>query len=506
MKAYEAVLAIDPDNVQAVDYLRQMYEKRRDWEKLLGLQRREAERMRPGPQRAAKFLEIAKLATERVKKPEVCIELWREVSSNDESNAEALGALAGFYERAKDFDEARKRPRAAGRASTFDATAKIQVLTKLGTIYGERLNNDEGAVGAWRALLALDPNDRRAQEALKKKYLALGRWDDLEVFYAESGKWDEFIRVLEQQEAKETNPQPKIALLFKIAQLWADKKQKLDRAAKAYEKVLELEPHNLRAAEALIPIYTRPLTTRRRWRTRSRSSSVTNERPRIAKLELYREVAALYEGKVKDPQKAFERYLAAFELAPGDARTSGDVERAAKATSRWDEVVAAYQRAIDAADAKTAKTTPPSCCVCGSVACSSSEVQRVDEALAVYRAVYEADGENAEAIAALEAALPSDHAIFRAPRHLREEARSLAAPQARRSRSTTRSRSSTRRRSKTSTRRSRPTSQVLDDEPNDVRRARRPRRALRQLGGGSRTSTCSAGGSSSTSARPSSST
>ena len=42
------------------------------------------------------------------------------------------------------------------------------------------------------------------QEALKKKYLALGRWDDLEVFYAESGKWDEFIRVLEQQEAKET--------------------------------------------------------------------------------------------------------------------------------------------------------------------------------------------------------------------------------------------------------------------------------------------------------------
>ena len=44
MKAYEAVLAIDPDHAQAVDYLRQMYEKRRDWEKLLGLQRREAER------------------------------------------------------------------------------------------------------------------------------------------------------------------------------------------------------------------------------------------------------------------------------------------------------------------------------------------------------------------------------------------------------------------------------------------------------------------------------
>ena len=48
VKAYEAVLAIDPDNGQAVEYLRQMYEKRRDWEKLLGLQRREAERMPRG--------------------------------------------------------------------------------------------------------------------------------------------------------------------------------------------------------------------------------------------------------------------------------------------------------------------------------------------------------------------------------------------------------------------------------------------------------------------------
>jgi tetratricopeptide (TPR) repeat protein len=209
VKAYEAVLAIDPDHGQAVEYLRQMYEKRRDWEKLLGLQRREADRLPPGAGRAAKFLEIAKLATERVKKPEVCIDLWQEVLSNDDVNGEALGALAGLYERAKDFEHLANILERQAEV-TFDAGAKIQVLTKLGTIYGERLNNDEGAVGAWRVLLTLDPNDRRAQDALKKKYLALGRWDDLEVFYAESGKWDEFIRVLEQQEAKESNPPAKI--------------------------------------------------------------------------------------------------------------------------------------------------------------------------------------------------------------------------------------------------------------------------------------------------------
>ncbi|MGA7124127.1 MAG: tetratricopeptide repeat protein, partial [Polyangiaceae bacterium] len=396
VKAYESVLAIDPQNAQAVDYLRQMYEKRRDWEKLLGLQRREAERLAPGPGRAAKFLEIAKLATERVKKPEVCIDLWQEVLVHDESSVEALAALAGLYERAKDFE---KLAAVLERQveTTFDPAAKIQVLAKLATIYGERLNNDEGAVNAWRALLTLDPNDRRAQDALKRKYLALARWDDLEGFYAESGKWDEFIRVLEQQEAKETNASAKSSLLFKIAELWAEKKQKPDRAAKTYEKILEIDADSLQAAEALIPLYA--AVNNSKALANAIEVKLGHERDPASKLELYRQVAALYEGKVKDPQKAFNRYLAAFELSPGDPRTSDDLERAAAATSRWDEVVSSYRRAI--ADAgRDASLSVALRLRLGQVL--ADKQHKVDEALDAYRTVYEMDGDNEEAIAALE--------------------------------------------------------------------------------------------------------
>jgi golgin subfamily B member 1 len=397
VKAYEAVIAIDPENQSAIDYLRQMYEKRRDWEKLLGLERREAERLY-GDDRARKFLEIAKLATERVKKPEVCIELWQQVLDSDPSNAEALGALGGLYERSKDFDKLVNVLEKQVEV-TYDNAAKVQILTKLGTIYGDRLNNDEGAVSAWRALLAIDPNDRKAQEALKKKYLALGRWDDLEVFYAESGKWDEFIRVLEQQEAKEASSEAKIGMLFKIAELWADKKQKNDRAARAYEKILELEPSNLRAAEALIPIYSQAGNSKAL--ANAIEVKLGHEEDVYAKLALLREVAALYEGKVKEPQKAFARYLSAFVLFPADEQTTVDVERAAKATGQWQEVQAAYSTAIeqatDSGDAGLAITLRLKL---GRVLVE--EMQQVDEALTVYRAVYDADSENAEALAALE--------------------------------------------------------------------------------------------------------
>jgi golgin subfamily B member 1 len=394
VKAYEQVLAIEPDNQTAVDYLRQMYEKRRDWEKLLGLERREADSML-GSARAAKFLEIAKLATERIKKPEVCIELWNEVLETDGSNSEALNALGQLYERSKEFDKLAAILEKQAE-HTDDNAQRVQILTKLGTIYGDRLNNDEGAVNAWRALLAIDPNDRKAQEALKKKYLAIGDWDELEVFYAESGKWDEFIRVLEQQEVKETRSDAKIRLLFKIANLWADKKQKLDRAAKAYEKVLELESSNLQAAEALIPIYS--ASGNSKALAGAIEVKLANQEASDDKVALLREVAALYETKVKDSERAFQRYLTAFTLAPSDSRSVTDLERAAGLTKGWKLVIDAYSKAID--DSVEPDTTVRLRLRSGRILVE--ELSQVDEALACYRAVYEADSENGEALSALE--------------------------------------------------------------------------------------------------------
>jgi len=398
VKCYEAVLNLDPENATAIDFLRQSYEKRRDWEKLIGLMKREASAMPEGAARGAKFLEIAKLATERVKKPEVCIELWNEVVANDAENAEALNALAGLHERQKDW-EALADVLKKQAEITFDSTAKQNVLGKLGTLYGERLNNDEAAVEAWQQLLALNPSDRKAQEALKKKYLTLGRWDDLEVFYAESGKWDEFIRVLEAQEAKETDDTAKIGLLVKTADLWLNQKQKADRAARAYEKVLSIDAMHLAAAEALVPLYQQ--ANNPKGLAGAIEVKLHHEQDADSRLLLLREVAGLYETKLKEPAKAFERYLAAFEIAPSDEQCTQDVERAARATGEWDKLVASYKSIILRADSEGDRDLGIDLRLrLGRVLVD--EVKRVDDALVEFRAVYEIDGENAQAISALE--------------------------------------------------------------------------------------------------------
>jgi len=150
-------------------------------------------------------------------------------------------------------------------------------------------------------------------------------------FYAESGKWDEFIRLLEAQEAKEKEDAAKIGLLLKVAQLWMTRRaSSIARRARTRRCSARSEP--LAAAEALIPIYANTSN----WKGLAGTIEVklAHDGGDAAKLELYARSRRSNETKLNEPKKAFERYLAAFELAPGDARCVDDVERA-RARDRW---------------------------------------------------------------------------------------------------------------------------------------------------------------------------
>ena len=59
--------------------------------------------------------------------------------------------------------------------------------------------------------------------------------------------------MLERQVESE-DPESRLELYFKIADLWQEKLEKPDRAVRAYEKVLALDENNCDAAEALIPL------------------------------------------------------------------------------------------------------------------------------------------------------------------------------------------------------------------------------------------------------------
>ncbi len=398
VRVYEKIIDVDPSDANANQYLREMYEKRRDWEKLIGLSVAQADRLDAGPERSAAYKTIAELATERVKKPEVCVGLWNVVLENDPSDVDALKALAQMHERAREYERLADVLERLVEV-TYEEAEKISLLTKLGQIVGDRLKDDARAAEAYRLLLTVSPDDRRAQEQLKRRYVALGRWDDLEVFYAESDKWDEFIRVLESNESRAETPEQRIGMLMKVGELWMTQKGKPDRAARAYEKVLSLEPNHLGAAERLIPIYVG--ANNPKGLTSAIEVKLRHCEEPFERLELLREVAGIYAERLHDKSKAFERYLEAFRIAPSDPQSRDDVERATRLTGQWDELIGAYRSAV--ADAENAGDLPMASDLrlnLGRVLVE--EAGRVDEALVEYRAVHEAEPTNPIALEALE--------------------------------------------------------------------------------------------------------
>lgn len=397
VKTFERILEEDPRNAQAAEFLEQMYEKRRDWEKLIALKKVKAESIEHAASRLAALKEIAELATERVKKPDVCVDLWVAVTKTDPDDVTALNALSQLYERKRDYEElAGVLERLVGFID--DVPEKIQILTKLGQIAGDRLKDEERAVEAYRQLLALDPEDRRAQEQLKKRYVTLGRWDDLETFYTQTGKWDEFIRVLESNEARSEDLGQRAGMLMKISELWITQKGKADRAARALEKILSLDDSHLEAAERLIPLYAN-LENHKGLSTalEVKLKHVQDTEQRVA---LLRQVAELYEGRAGSPELAFERFAEIVKLSPMDPQAHEDVERLAAATSSWPALITTLSAAIDQCEENA--DIDASAALRLRLGRVLSEQGAVDKAVEQYRAVVELQPENVAALEALE--------------------------------------------------------------------------------------------------------
>ncbi len=346
IKAYEGVLELDPSNEAALGALKGMYEKRRDWEKLIAVLKREAERLPEADAagRLARAVEIAKLAGDKLRKPAVSMQLWGEVLELDAkagptaAGAEALAELEKLFEREKDWSKLAEV--LEQQAARTDGAAQAAVLGKLGLLYTEKVKEPAKAAAAWKKLLESDASNRRAQDALKKLYLESKSWDDLEAYYAQYGKFDELVRTLERQaESEEKDTQ--IDLQFRIAVLYQEKLGKADRAMRAYERVLSVDAANERAARALIPLYEGASDAKKLAGVLEiELGGVTDAGERRPRLE---RLATLAEQQLKDKGAAFGFWLRAFKEGDDGDAVRAPLERLGGETGLWADLVEAYE-------------------------------------------------------------------------------------------------------------------------------------------------------------------
>ncbi|MCK9522586.1 MAG: tetratricopeptide repeat protein, partial [Proteobacteria bacterium] len=397
IKAFEQVLEADPHHEQAIEFLKEMYEKRRDWEKLVDVMQRQASLIDNPDERIAAVLEIARLASDKVKKPPTCIPLWEDVLQLDAENAEAMAELVQFYERGKEWEKLAVLLEKQ-LEQTMDAAEQTAIWQKLGNVYGDRIGDDDRAIVAWKALVELNPDDRRAQDQLRRRYIATQAWDELEAFYAVSEKWDELIRVLEREAEKEDlATEARISMYFKVAELYRDKRERPDRATAAYETALTVDPNNLEVAELLIPIYEEAGDEPAKLST-ALEVRLAHESDDDARLALILRIGRIAENDLSDFARAFENYFNAFSMHPADGDIQDNVERVAGQAGRWEDVAEAYRNLSENADDATQQVDFR----LRMARVLSDELNRPEEALKHHEEILAVDPQNAKAVFALE--------------------------------------------------------------------------------------------------------
>lgn len=196
------------------------------------------------PDKLQGILDAAQMLAGKGKKPEAFIK-YKEVLDADPAHPEALAWIEDYLRSKRDYAQLRDVLLASVRlqASQNEAmeTRKERLREVAGLCEGN-LRDIDGAISAWKQLLAIDRTDESARTALTRLLEKQQRWDDL-------------ANLLEQEATAESEIDTKIALEKKLALLQEQKRKDLGAAAEAWARIARLTPDDERPTQTASKLF-----------------------------------------------------------------------------------------------------------------------------------------------------------------------------------------------------------------------------------------------------------
>jgi cellulose synthase operon protein C len=281
-------------------------------------------------------LDAAQSLAQAGKRPDA-YKKFREVLEADPVHPEALSWVQDYLRTKREYAPLRDVLLAAVRAAGESVETRRDLLREVAGLCESNLRDTEGAIGAWKQLLALDRSDESARQSLTRLLERTQRWDELANLY-------------EQEENAEIDLEKKLVLQKKLATLHEAKRKDPTAAAEVWERIANLTPEDDQAIATAAKMFAKAgVLDRAAQVIASNAPSVTDGAARSALLE---RLGELYE-ELDDPARAGEAYADAAADAAGRGKLWEAAERCFVASERWDRAgQAAVQRAELDADAK----------------------------------------------------------------------------------------------------------------------------------------------------------
>jgi tetratricopeptide (TPR) repeat protein len=258
----------------------------------------------------------------------------------------------------------------------------------LAQLYEEKLTNLDAAARAWHRVDETDgAGAGDAARALQRIYESRGRFADL-------------AAAIERELALgSVEPERRLELWLRLAEIRRGRLQRLDSAAEAYEKVLEIDSHNGEALASLAEIYTtqkRSDALNRILDLRAASASVPSERAAVLSQK-----AQLLEAQneLVGAQAAFKE---AFFLDRANRAAFTAYERVCYKREDWAATMELYDAAIELVEVQRSRAYRLADLYARRGQLQLQYLQKLDEATQSYQRVLTLDPESDAAQGALE--------------------------------------------------------------------------------------------------------
>ncbi|MBC7976948.1 MAG: tetratricopeptide repeat protein, partial [Myxococcales bacterium] len=304
LTAYAAAFEADPANRDVFTAMERVAYKAERWEQIMALYDAAIEHVETGALRAYRLGDLyarrGNVQLNFLAQPEAAIASYQKVVEVDSQPEAAVKILDDLCRRRDDWQpliRAYER-----RAETQrDSQRKIEALRAAAELVRVHVKDADDSVRIDRKLLDLDPNDLDAATALEQ-------------FYEDKQDSTGLIEILKVRLQHVDSEGASVELLKRIARVSEEGARDVATATEHYQKVLELQPENRDALDALGRIYE----STERWAelievTRKQIKVTTD---RNTKALLYFRCGSVMEAKFGREHDALRFYDAAIKTSP----------------------------------------------------------------------------------------------------------------------------------------------------------------------------------------------
>ena len=397
---YRSVLEADPTHGGALESLDALLEMQEEWKPLLEVVQRRAE-LEDDPQ-ARRYLlfRCAVLCRDALDDLDEAILNFEQVLTLDQRDPEAIEALDDLYTRTARWPDLSQLLERQLEDDEGDAD-RVLLYSRLGQTRADKLEEQAMALAAFHEVIKLDPIHEPARAALE------GYLDDvdlrveaaqiLEPLYMDDAEWEKLSGIYQIRLDATDDPDRRVEYLARIAQLHEEQLDDLEQAFGWYGKVFLERPADMQVRHQLLRL----------------SGVLENWEDLTAVLARYlddnlsedrtsRDVAillgGLYDEKLNKIDEAAACYNRALEANRDDEEAFHLLENLYTGNERWQDLLVLYQEMADASmDTDVRRTLLLKIC-----RVQEEALFDLPQAIEAYRAVLEADENDAEGVTSLD--------------------------------------------------------------------------------------------------------